>query len=131
VAFRNAGDAILHIYIEPLKGVSITEADLSRAIFRELTQADDKAKTLIPAEYAEMMDFRVQVTLLPEGTFDNYTARKQAEGSDLAHFKPPHINPSAKVLSMLSGETEETIIVTKTGEKIQSKSESARTVANL
>ena len=130
VAFRNAGDAILHIYIEPHKDASVTEAELSQAVFRELTQADDKAKTLIPAEYAEMMDFRVQVKLLPEGTFDNYMARKQAEGSDLAHFKPPHINPSAKVLSMLSGETEETIIVTKPGDKPRSKSESAGTIAN-
>ncbi|MBN1160395.1 MAG: GH3 auxin-responsive promoter family protein [Dehalococcoidales bacterium] len=127
IAFRDSGDAVLHIFIESCKGVSVNEADLSQAIFNELTRSDDKANTLIPAEYAEMMDFRVEVTLLPEGIFDKYTSRKQVEGSDLAHFKPPHINPSPKVLSTLLGDTMETIVVSKTGSKSQNKSESAGT----
>jgi hypothetical protein len=28
-------------------------------------------------------------------------ASRQAEGSDLAHLKPPHINPPEKMLSLL------------------------------
>ena len=61
-----------------------------------------------------MIDFKVSVSYLPKGTFDNYTAQRQAQGADLAHLKPPHINPSDKILSLLLGETEETIVVTKT-----------------
>jgi len=59
-----------------------------------------------------MVGFEVNVTLLPSGTFADYTARRQAEGADLAHLKPPHVNPSEKVLSGLLGETE-TIEVVK------------------
>ena len=48
-----------------------------------------------------MFDFNIEVTLLPQGSFANYTAQRQAEGADLAHLKPPHINPSDKVLALL------------------------------
>ncbi len=115
IAFRNVGEAGLRIFIEPKNGVTINEGDLSQTIYHELTKPDDKAKTLIPGEYANMMDFQVRVSYLPKGTFDNYTAQRQTEGADLAHLKPPHINPSDKVLSLLLGETEETIVVTKVG----------------
>jgi len=45
----------------------------------------------------------VKVTLLPKGTFANYTAQRQAEGADLAHLKPPHINPPEEMLAHLLG----------------------------
>ena len=48
-----------------------------------------------------MINFRVEVTLLPRGAFANYTSQRQAEGADLAHLKPPHINPPDKILSLL------------------------------
>jgi len=53
-----------------------------------------------------MVDFRVKVTLLPLGAFANYIAQRQVEGADLAHLKPPHVNPSEKVLSLLLGRPE-------------------------
>ena len=53
-----------------------------------------------------MIDFRVETTLLPQGTFAKYTAQRQAEGADLAHLKPPHLNPSAEVLSLLHAHPE-------------------------
>ncbi len=43
----------------------------------------------------------VQVTLLPQGAFSSYMAQRQAEGADLNHLKPPHINPSDEVISLL------------------------------
>ena len=55
-----------------------------------------------------MVDFKVKVTLLPKGAFANYTSQRQAEGADLAHLKPPHINPSEKVLSLLLAKPEVT-----------------------
>jgi hypothetical protein len=48
-----------------------------------------------------MIDFRVETRFLPSGTFDRYTAQKQAEGADLAHLKPPHIQPSEETLTIL------------------------------
>ena len=48
-----------------------------------------------------MLNFNVETILLPHGSFANYTSQRQAEGADLAHLKPPHINPSDKVLSLL------------------------------
>ncbi|GAI66619.1 unnamed protein product, partial [marine sediment metagenome] len=43
----------------------------------------------------------IEVTLLPAGVFTNYKNQRQAEGAELVHLKPPHINPSDKVLSSL------------------------------
>ncbi|HEY4712356.1 MAG TPA: GH3 auxin-responsive promoter, partial [Dehalococcoidia bacterium] len=50
----------------------------------------------------ELIGFKpIKVTILPEGIFAGYKAQRQSEGSDLAHLKPPHINPSEKVLASL------------------------------
>ena len=127
IAFRNIGEAGLRILIEPKNSFNTNEADLSQAIYYELTKSDEKAKTLIPGEYANMMDFKVHITLLPEGTFDKYTHQRRVEGADLAHLKPPHINPPDKVLSILLGETEETIVVNRSGKKIENTPDSAKT----
>ncbi len=54
-------------------------------------------------DYADMINFKLEVTLLPRGTYATYMAQRQAEGADLAHLKPPHLNPSPKVLSLLLG----------------------------
>jgi hypothetical protein len=46
------------------------------------------------------------VTLLPKGAFAYYKAWKKAEGAMLTHLKPPHINPSEKMLALLSADGE-------------------------
>jgi len=43
----------------------------------------------------------ITVTFLPQGAFARYISQRQAEGADLGTIKPPHINPSNKVLSLL------------------------------
>jgi hypothetical protein len=43
----------------------------------------------------------IRVTLLPRGTFQRYMEQQRAAGADLAHLKPPHINPPAQVLHQL------------------------------
>ncbi len=123
IAYRKIGESELQIYIEPKDGSKIDEAELSRAIYTELTKSDDDTKTLIPGEYANMMDFKVGISLLPEGTFNRYTAKKQVEGADLAHIKPPHINPSDEILAYLLADVEETTIVKKSGNKAKISSE--------
>ena len=49
----------------------------------------------------KLLDFKpIEVTLLPKAVFANYKVQRQAEGTELIHLKPPHINPSDKVLSL-------------------------------
>jgi hypothetical protein len=43
----------------------------------------------------------IKVILLPEGAFAGYIDQRRAEGADLAHLKPRHINPSDAELSLL------------------------------
>jgi hypothetical protein len=123
VAYRKVGESELQIFIEPKGDYRINESEISQAIYKELTKSDEEVKTLIPEEYASMMGFKVSVITLPRGTFDRYMSQRQAEGADLAHIKPPHINPPEKIMSLLLAETEETIIVSKTGKKAADLSE--------
>ena len=41
------------------------------------------------------------VTLLSRGTFARFLQERQAAGIDLAHSKPPHMNPSEEILGKL------------------------------
>ena len=43
----------------------------------------------------------VRVTILSPGTFERYTEEKTKEGADLAHLKPPHMNPPDTVIERL------------------------------
>jgi len=126
IAFKNPGETELRILIEPQDGLSINEVDLSKVIYHELTKLDNNTKTLNPSDSANIVGFTVNVSYLPKGSFDNYTRQRQAQGADLAHLKPPHINPSARVLSLLLGESEETIVVTKTKKKARVTSKSSK-----
>jgi hypothetical protein len=130
IAFKNVNNSELCILLEPQNDDLVKESDLSKILFRELTTPDEKARTLIPGEYANMIDFKVSVSYLPKGAFDNYTTQRQAQGADLAHLKPPHINPSSNILSLLLGEGEETIIVTKNKKKAKATSNSRKIAIN-
>ncbi len=95
---------ILHIYIE-LKGDIDCEADIAAAVKEQIARLDSSFAGFYN-DFSGSIDFKVKITPLPKGTFASYTARRQAEGADLAHLKPPHINPSPEVLSFLLGTPE-------------------------
>jgi len=106
VAYKEPGQAVLNVFIEIKKGFEASEEYVAKAITEQVLKSDSKTadiKYLIREDYAEMMDFRVKVNLLPIGSFSNYLKMRQEEGADLAHLKPPHINPSNKVISLLRG----------------------------
>jgi hypothetical protein len=88
---------ILHLYLELEDNGHVTEEQIARAVHRELKRLD--------APYADLEAFLglrpLEVTLLPENAFKGYTARQQAAGADLAHLKPPHINPSDGIIDCL------------------------------
>ena len=108
-AYKKAGEPVLNVLIEPKDGYQGSDADVTRAIYEQILKSDNDKDTasLIRDDFADMINFRVETTLLPSGAFTNYTAQRQAEGADLAHLKPPHINPPGKVLSLLLAKPEE------------------------
>jgi len=107
-ALKKPGQSVLGLYIELKDGYQASESDVAQAVYQQIMHSDNDAYTASAAhdDLADMINFRVEVNLLPLNAFANYTAQRQAEGADLAHLKPPHINPSEKVLSLLKGKPE-------------------------
>jgi hypothetical protein len=94
--------AVLHIHLE-LKDENIaSEQGVASAIHDQLQKLDSKYHYNIYGIFdgsQTTLDLRpVEVTFLRQGAFSNYIAQRQAEGAALGHLKPPHINPSDKVL---------------------------------
>ncbi len=88
---------ILHLYLEPRENGYITAEQIAESVHHELKRLD--------APYADLESFLglrpLEVTLLPENAFQGYMLRQQAAGADLAHLKPPHINPSDGIIDQL------------------------------
>jgi len=107
-AYKEPGEAVLNLFIELKDGYQGNEEDVAAAVYEKVTKPNNSEFNLsaVQDDALDMVDFRVKVTLLPPGAFANYTAQRQAEGADLAHLKPPHVNPSDKVLSLLLGKPE-------------------------
>jgi len=88
---------ILHLYLELREDGYITPEEVSVSIHEQLTRLD--------APYADLESFiglrPLEVTLLPRNAFRGYMLRQQAAGADLAHLKPPHINPSDSIIDCL------------------------------
>ena len=117
-AHKKEGEPVLSLSIELKDGYQGSDADIVAAVREQIINADNgkDTKSLIRGDFATMIDFKVEINLLPRGAFANYTAQRQAEGADLAHLKPPHINPSDKVLSLLMTRPEEVVKVKPTTE---------------
>jgi hypothetical protein len=117
-AYKEPGQQVLKLFVELKDGHAVKEAEIVNAVHGHIMSANNEdldADSPLRDDFASTIDFRVEVTLLPQGTFANFMAQRQAEGADLAHLKPPHVNPSSEVLSRLLGKTEEIEVVkTKT-----------------
>jgi hypothetical protein len=91
----------LHIYIEAIgEPASPTE---------EIRDALDKQLSVKFRDYRDMKDMLgidpLTVTVIPPGSFEAYMKLKMAAGADLAHLKPPHMQPSEDVLQTLLSAT--------------------------
>jgi len=88
---------ILHLYLELKENGYVTARQVAASIHEQLKKLDKP--------YAELESFvglqPLEVTLLPEGAFHEYKLRQQAAGAELAHLKPPHINPSHSIIDSL------------------------------
>ena len=88
---------VLHLYIEPKQGAELDENQISDAIHKHLSLLDNDYALL-----ESMLNLKpLKVTILPQGTFQAYIAKQQAAGADLAHLKPPHVNPTEGQISAL------------------------------
>jgi hypothetical protein len=99
------GKPMLHLCLELKDNYIASERGVATAVYKQLVKLDDEQRYNFFRAYgtpeAVLGIKPVKVTLLQQGAFDNYRAQRQAEGADLAHLKPPHINPSDRVLSLL------------------------------
>jgi hypothetical protein len=90
----------LHIYIELKGGYIAGEGGMATAVLGQLKKFDEEDALFASME--RILDPNpIKVTLLTEGAFANYIAQRRAEGADLAHLKPRHINPSNAELALL------------------------------
>jgi hypothetical protein len=108
-AYKEPGQPVLRLFMELKDGYRASEADVASAVHQQIMKSDNddfNADSPLRGDFADSIDFSVKVNLLPRGSFANYTSQKQADGADLAHLKPPHVNPSDKVLSLLLAKPE-------------------------
>jgi hypothetical protein len=129
VAYKDQENQALNIFLELKNGYQGSEEQITQLIYENFaSQNDDKLnQSVAKNKLTDMADFKIDVHLLPKGTFTNYINCRQKEGADLAHLKPPHVNPPEKVLSMLIPNAEETIVVTKTNDIVQDMSTPVKT----
>jgi hypothetical protein len=112
---------VLHLYLELRENGGASEEQVAGLIHEELANLD--------APYADVEHFMgfkpLTVTLLPPNAFKGYMLRQQAAGADLAHLKPPHVNPSDNIVDVLVHGWTRGI-----GEPVVSKEESTEAVQN-
>ncbi len=95
----------LHIYIELKDNYIAKEESIATSVREELRKLESlyhyNPYPLV-GNLETTLDLKLlEVTLLPQGAFLSYISQRQAEGAALGHLKPPHINPSDKVLAQL------------------------------
>jgi len=95
----------LHLYLEPRDEYIASEEGMAAAIREQFKKLDRKYRCNFYSLIGNMETVLglkpLEVTLLPQGAFSSYMTQRQAEGTDLGHLKPPHINPSDEMLSLL------------------------------
>lgn len=86
---------ILHLYLESSNGYQTDE--VSQAVHAKLKEED-----MGYADLEGMLGiYPLQVTMLQNGAFQKYIETKRQEGADLAHLKPPSVNPKDEEIRLL------------------------------
>jgi len=96
---------VLHLYPELGAGYIASDESVATAIREQFRKLDRKYRCNFYRLIGDMETVLglkpVEVTLLPQGAFSSYTAQQRSEGAALENLKPPHVNPSEEVLSLL------------------------------
>jgi hypothetical protein len=90
-------DLILHIYLEPKPSETTPAGAYTSQLALKLSDLSSEFGGLVEILGCEPL----RVTFLKPGSFDAYMKQKQREGADLAHIKPPHMQPTEQVLKHL------------------------------
>jgi len=89
------GKPVLRVYIELVHDENL--AELREEIHNNLTKLDEDYCNL-----GKILDLDpLRITQLSPGTFDRYYLLKKEAGAELAHLKPPHVNPSPENIQQL------------------------------
>ena len=96
----------LHIYLELKDKYIVSEQRAAVSVYNELEKLDSvyhfNLQKYVYGDAISLLGLRpVVVTFLPEGTFSGYVSMRRSEGAAVNNLKPPHINPSDEVLSLL------------------------------
>jgi hypothetical protein len=93
----NDTDVFLHVYLEPKSSENVIVEGFQQKLTVELSKISSEFNSL-----DEILGYDpLQVSFLRPGAFEGYMQQKQQEGADLAHIKPPHMQPSDQILSRL------------------------------
>lgn len=87
----------LHIYIEPLPSQNSSLDEVRGEIRQYLLENNDEYQDTEEILGSDLL----VVSILPVGSFETYMAAQQAAGADLAHVKPPHMQPTQETLARL------------------------------
>ncbi|MDO9545622.1 MAG: GH3 auxin-responsive promoter family protein [Pelolinea sp.] len=91
------GKSILHLYLELDETEKSSPTVLKKMIKKSLNKVDSDF-----GDMEKMMDDDyLSITKLPSGAFNNYIQSQREAGADLAHIKPPHMQPKDKQLEKL------------------------------
>jgi hypothetical protein len=94
---RDHGEPVLDIYLEPKPSENIS--------IQECQDRLDIQLSILMPEYADLKQILqripLKISFLKPGSFESYMKARQEEGADLAHIKPPHMQPSAQVMERL------------------------------
>ena len=89
----------MHLYIEPKANQTFNEEDAKEKI--------DRALQDLVSDYLDLKSMLkkdpLRVSSLPEGAFASYMKAQQDAGADLAHVKPPHMQPTDENIGRLTG----------------------------
>jgi phenylacetate-coenzyme A ligase PaaK-like adenylate-forming protein len=86
---------VLHLYIETVERVPAET-------IRERVNANLKAANKSYADYEKLIeDSPIIVSVIERGSFGAFMKEKAARGADMAHLKPPHMNPSDEDVRLL------------------------------
>jgi hypothetical protein len=93
----NSENVTLHIYLEPKLSEEVLVEDYKGKLSLELSKLSSDFGGL-----EEILGRNpIKISLLKPGSFNAYMEQKQLEGADLAHIKPPHMQPSDQVMKRL------------------------------
>ena len=114
-AYKVTGEQVLNLLIELKDGYEEDKEKLASRIRQQLLKIDSNefGQSAVHSDTIEMLGFEVRVQVLRPGSFADYSSQKQATGTDLAHLKPPHIQPSEEILTLLVAKPERVETVTE------------------